>query len=490
VNNLIEDLAPFYDDGAAGLQRLISRIPLLLEVDRAYIARLSPDGVRFTVTQASKGDWPDLLGYTQSGARLPAFARGALKTGVQATIDDALTFPFTPQQRKMLWYGGLRGTVLTPIRSGGVWIGALIVDVLKQQRIWDFLVLDACKSLALAIGARIALAKLGDHLVSDDRDPIHDMERLNVMSNVARLLDSSSDPGAMSAEIVEALAGLHWVKAARLITGDDSEAVRTAQATEGLAVTSGDGITHVGLALMNEGERFGGIDLELASASLTDVEEQFLRTVQTFAGSAYVSALRRARPRNETLYDSLTGLLNFRSINEVLVDAVHASKSSGRPVSVWLLDIDRLDGVNRDHGYAIGDDVVSYVGHTLQTVVSTRGSVGRVGGGLYLALFPGMDHEEASVQARMMVERVTKNVPPHLPQIALSIGVSAFPVDATGHDDLVRFARLALYLAKSGGHNRVVTADPKNERWVSDARSAFVRTVTEQQMPVSLQERR
>jgi diguanylate cyclase (GGDEF)-like protein len=490
VNDLIEDLAPFFDDGAAGLQRLVSRIPLLLEVDRAYIARISPDGVRFTVTQASKGDWPDLLGYTQSAGRLPAFARGALKTGVQATIDDALTFPFTPQQRKMLWYGGLRGTVLTPIRSGGVWIGALIVDMLKQQRIWDFLVLDSCRSLALAVGARIALAKLGDHLVSDDRDPIHDMERLNVMANVARLLDSSSDPGAMSAEIVETLSGLHWIRSARLATGEESEAVNQAQASEALVVTSKDGATHVGIALMNEGERFGGIDLELAEPELSDVEEQFLRSVQTFAGSAYVSALRRARPRNETLYDSLTGLLNFRSINEVLVDAVHASKSSKRPVSTWLLDIDRLDGINRDHGYAIGDDVVSYVGHTLQTVVSTRGSVGRVGGGLYLAIFPGMDHDEAAVQARMMVERVTKNVPPHLPQIALSIGVSSFPIDATGHDDLIRFARLALYVAKDGGNNRVVAADPKNARWVSDARGAFVRAVTEQQMPVSLQERR
>jgi diguanylate cyclase (GGDEF)-like protein len=491
VTNLIEDLAPFYDDGSAGLQRLVSRIPLLLEVDRAYIARISPDGVRFTVTQASRGDWPDLLGYTQSAARLPAFARGALKSGVQGTIDDALTFPFTPQQRKMLWYGGLRGTVLTPIRSGGTYVGALIVDVLKQQRIWDFLVLDACRSLAGAIGARLALSKLGDHLVSDEGEPVHDAQALNVLANVAHLLDSSDDPGATSAEIVDALSALHWVRSARLAPpGDESDVIRSAQAGEGLVVTMEDGVTHVGLALLNEGERFGGIELELVAPALSAVEEQFLRSVQTFAGSAYVSALRRARPRNEALYDSLTGLLNFRSINEQLVDAVHASKSSGRPVSVWLLDIDRLDGINRDHGYAIGDDVVSYVGHTLQTVVSSRGSVGRVGGGLYLALFPGMDHEEASVQGRMMVERITKNVPPHLPQIALSIGVSAYPLDASDHDDLIRFARLALYVAKSGGANRVATADPKNERWVSDARAAFVRTVTEQQLPVSLQERR
>jgi len=491
VTSLIEDLAPFLDDGAAGLQRLVSRMPLLLEVDRAYIARISPDGVRFTVTQVSKGDWPDLLGYTQSAARLPAFARAALKSGVQATIDDALTFPFTPQQRKMLWYAGLRGTVLTPIRSGGVWIGALIVDVLQKQRIWDFLVLEACRSLAAAIGARLALAKFGDHLVTDERDPVHDLQHLNVLANLAHLLESSSDPGAMSAEIVEALGALHWVRSARLTTADDDAGViRAAQASEGLVVTAHAGATHVGLSLMHEGERFGGIDIELAAAALTDVEEQFLRSVQTFAGSAYVTALRRARPRNEGLYDSLTGLLNFRSINEMLIDAVHASKSSGRPVSVWLLDIDRLDGINRDHGYAIGDDVVGYVGHTLQAVVSSQGSVGRVGGGLYLALFPGMEHEEASVQARMMAERITKNVPPHLPQIALSIGVSAFPSDAGSQDDLVRFARLALHLAKSGGQNRVVMADPKNPRWVSDAHAAFVRIVTEQQMPRSLQERR
>jgi predicted signal transduction protein with EAL and GGDEF domain len=94
------------------------------------------------------------------------------------------------------------------------------------------------------------------------------------------------------------------------------------------------------------------------------------------------------------------------------------------------------------------------------------------------------------VQARMMLERVTKNVPPHLPQIALSIGASSYPADAAGHDDLVRFTRLALYVAKGQGKNRVVAADPRNPRWVSDARAAFVRAVTEQQMPAALQERR
>jgi hypothetical protein len=45
-------------------------------------------------------------------------------------------------------------------------------------------------------------------------------------------------------------------------------------------------------------------------------------------------------------------------------------------------------------------------------------------------------------------------------------------------------------MAKGGGANRVVVADPKNARWVSDARASFLRIVTQQQMPSALQERR
>jgi len=61
--------------------------------------------------------------------------------------------------------------------------------------------------------------------------------------------------------------------------------VQAAQASEGLVVTSKDGNTHVGIALMNEGERFGGIDLELAARHSPTSKSSFLRCVQTFAAA-------------------------------------------------------------------------------------------------------------------------------------------------------------------------------------------------------------
>jgi len=486
VEALIEDLFPFYDDGSDALQHMIARLPLLMDVQRCYIGRFSADGKRFTVTQASTGDWPDLLGYTQSVARLPAFARSSLKSGVQGQIDDCVVFPFTPQQRKMLFYSGVGATILTPIPTIGGYAGALVVDQMVTQRPWEPWTLESCTSLAEAIGARIALAKLGDHLVPEDPAVEREAARLNVLANLARLVDAASDVEVTLGEIVELIEGLNWVGAVRSFGADEaSSLVLEAMANESLVCRTIGSKTIVAVPLVFEGQRFGGIEVMLDDR-MTDRDEQFFRCVRSFAGSAYASALRRGRTRDEALTDALTGLPNFRSINEALAEAVHAAKSSGRPVSAWFVDIDGLNVVNRSAGYATGDDVVSYVGHTLGAIVTERGAVGRVGGGLFLVVFPGMDGDESSVQARMTVERLVKNAPGHLPALALTIGASVYPSQATGPDDLIRSARLALYSAKSRGANAVEVARMKDDAWLQAARASFIRIVTEHQMPAAM----
>jgi diguanylate cyclase (GGDEF)-like protein len=486
VTTLLEDLVPFYDDGTEGLAHLVARLPHLLDVQRAYIGRLSADGRRFAVTQTSQGDWPDLLGHTQSVARLPAFARGALKTGIQGMIEDAPHFPFTPQQRKMLSYVQLGATVFTPIPTAGGVAGALVLDQLSAPRTWDPTILETCKLIAEAIGARIALAQSGDHLVVEDVPAGREATRINVLANIARLNERSDDTGVAMEELGALLEGLPWVEAVRVLRAtDQSNVLRDAMASERIVARAVGSKTMLGIPMVLEGEKFGGFEV-LLGERLTDLDEQFWRSVQTFAGTMYASALRRGRPRDESLRDGLTGLLNFRSINEALAEAVQAAKSSGRRVSAWIVDIEGLDAINRSQGYAIGDDVVSYVGHTLGSVAASFGTVGRIGGGMFLVVFPNMDEEETSIQARMTLERITKNTPGHLPTIGLTIGVSGYPTQATGHDDLIRSTRLALYAAKNRGAGTVAVARAKDETWMREARAAFVRIMSDHQMPAAL----
>lgn len=485
VSTLVEDIAAFFDDGSSALQRLVARIPLFFEVDRAYIARISPDGVRFTVTQATTGEWGDLLGYTQSVARLPAYVRGSLKSGVQGSISDCPLFPFTPQQRRMLWFQGIGATVVTPIPSAGKLIGALVVDVFKGPRQWELTTLDALKSLAEAVGARFALARLGDHLSTDERDPVNDTARLNLLANIAQLLERSNDPAATSSAIAVALDNLPFVASAKFSKLENiSKAGREALASEHLMVRSDGSDTKVVLPIVCDGERFGAIELTLSTPRLAAPDEQFLRTAGVFASNAFASAVRRARPREAALLDILTGLLNYRSINEVLVESVHAAKSGNRNLSACLFDIEGLDEINRLHGYAVGDDVVSYVGHALGSAIGDRGTAGRVGGGNFLAIFPGQTSDDATVGAQMFVERVARQGPSHLPPIGLTSGVAAFPLNAHGHDDLLRAARLALYAAKAAGKNKTVAAQANDATWMRMARDAFVKIVSGQQLPI------
>jgi diguanylate cyclase (GGDEF)-like protein len=490
VAELIEDLFPFTDDGTEGLQHLVARIPLLLEVQRASIGLLSTDGHRFTITQATSGDWPDLLGYTQSVSRLPAFVRGSLRSGVQGTVEDAVTFPFTPQQRKMLCYAGIGATVFTPIPTVGGIAGALVVDQMATQRPWDTWTLDSCKSLAEAIGARIALARNGDHLVDEYGEAPREAARINVLANLAELIGSVQKLEEANAQLVELLEGLPWVGAVRLIGPDEeSKLIAEALANERIVARTIGAKTIVAIPLLNEGERFGGIEVML-DERLTDADQQFWTIVQHYGGSACASAARRGRPRDMTLLDTLTGLGNYRAIVEMLTETVYAARSSGRPVGLWIIDVKDLDAINRGQGITVGDDVLRYVGHTLGSVVAPRGMVGRLGGGEFLAVFPGMEGDEATVQARMMVERVTKNAPQHLPPVGLAIGVSSYPQLATNPDDLVRSARLALYAAKSRASSSVEIAKLKDEAWLRDARAAFVRISGENLLPASLNQLR
>jgi diguanylate cyclase (GGDEF)-like protein len=486
IATLIEDLFPYYDDGSDGIQHMIARLPLLLDVERAYIGRVSVDGKRLTVTQASAGDWPDLLGYTASVARLPVFARSSLKSGGQTGVADCASFPFTPQQRRMLFYAGTGATVLTPIPTAGGIAGALVIDHMRTQRKWDTATLESCKVIAEAIGARIALTRTGDHLAFEDVPAGREASRLNVLASLARMIDRATDPASAIADLVELIAGLTWVGAVRSYGATEVSAIiRDALAHETLVARAIGSKTLVGIPLLFEGQKFGGIEVMLEER-LTDLDDQFWRSVQIFAGSAYANAVRRGRPRDETLTDALTGLANFRAINEKFAETVHEAKSSGRQVSAWFIDIEGLELLNATQGYAVGDDVVSYVGHTLGSIVNDRGAVGRVGGGLFLAVLPNMDAEESSVQARMTVERIVKNAPSHLPRVALTVGVSIYPSQATGYDDLIRSARLALYTAKSHGVNSVEIAKMKDADWLSDARASFIRIVTEHQMPAAL----
>jgi diguanylate cyclase (GGDEF)-like protein len=168
------------------------------------------------------------------------------------------------------------------------------------------------------------------------------------------------------------------------------------------------------------------------------------------------------RLRKLSITDGLTELFNHRHVHELLRDEFERTRRSGEPLGVVMFDLDRFKKVNDTYGHPTGDVILYETARILRETAREIDMVGRYGGEEFIALLPNSDEAEAAAFA----ERVRLAVEGHLYRdesneirMTCSSGVASFPDSgADSPEDLLKRADEALYAAKEGGRNRVVSA--------------------------------
>jgi two-component system, cell cycle response regulator len=177
--------------------------------------------------------------------------------------------------------------------------------------------------------------------------------------------------------------------------------------------------------------------------------------------------LREANVRLEALAvtDGLTGLLNRRAFDKLLVSEVQRSLRYKVPIVVLLLDIDHFKHVNDNYGHPMGDQVLRNVSRVISAGVRATDFVARFGGEEIAVILTQTPLEGALDVAERL--RAQIEATPHEHQgkslfKTASFGLSAY--DGSGEaiqpEGLLERADQALYAAKRGGRNRVVTWHP------------------------------
>jgi len=168
-------------------------------------------------------------------------------------------------------------------------------------------------------------------------------------------------------------------------------------------------------------------------------------------------ALRRWRDAaRQASTDSLTGLANRRGGRELLEREVRRASRYDRPLSLILFDLDRFKAVNDRYGHAAGDRVLRAVARAAARAVRDTDRVIRWGGEEFVVVCAETGQNEAGQLAERLRRRIERLRLGRQRLVTASFGVATF---CAGEDAaaLSERADKALYRAKHGGRNRVVS---------------------------------
>lgn len=168
------------------------------------------------------------------------------------------------------------------------------------------------------------------------------------------------------------------------------------------------------------------------------------------------TVFKSAQIAEQATTDPLTKARNRRFLRGFLDRAGEEARRNSTPLSLVMTDIDHFKGINDQHGHPVGDAVLAEVALRLQLAVRHIDVVARYGGEEFCVVLPTCALEDAAATAERIRQAVASEPVEGL-EVTISLGVAQLQPKMNVHD-FIASADRALYLAKTGGRNRVVTA--------------------------------
>ena len=171
--------------------------------------------------------------------------------------------------------------------------------------------------------------------------------------------------------------------------------------------------------------------------------------------------------------DGLTGLYNRRRMRELLDGAIAEAQRQGHCVGLLFIDLNGFKGINDEYGHAAGDQILTALAGRITARVRTGDFVCRYGGDEFVALLPKVPDEAAvikvadAIHQRVALPYWIQGKKQHL---TAAIGVSMYPRDGVGAEELLHRADLAMYRLKARlarpmvGLGRVPQQEPARRR--------------------------
>ena len=159
--------------------------------------------------------------------------------------------------------------------------------------------------------------------------------------------------------------------------------------------------------------------------------------------------------------DELTGINNRRNLMNLCSQEIARSKRNGVPLSLLMIDIDFFKKINDKYGHPCGDETLARTAGAFRKNLREGDILGRYGGEEFLIML----HHTTGENAYNAAERFRKSILDenivyngHQIPVSVSIGLSGYAGEGDiSLEELIHQADTALYKAKNGGRNCVVS---------------------------------